>query len=91
MAFGEARTLKPSQRSCQKSPVVSRWKTGDLSEGGRFSNVCFEDDGESVGWEFDMTVEVQVLHASSPHVQAPSDFARDSEQNTRRLKRTFIQ
>ena len=49
-------------------PVVSRWKCG-FSEGGRVSNGCFEDDGVSIGWEFDMTVGVQVFGAyDSPHV-----------------------
>ena len=54
----EARTLKASTRSCQKLPVVSRWKTGAFSEGGKVSNGCFEDEGVSAGWGFNITIGV---------------------------------
>ena len=83
----EARTLKASTRSCQKLPVVSRWKMGGLSEDVRVSDGCFED-WVSVGWEFDMTVGVQDLryfaHISS-RASLSSKILAGSEKSIQRV------
>ena len=88
----EARTLKASTRSCQKLPVVSRWKMGGLSEDVRVSDGCFED-WVSVGWEFDMTVSVQDLryfaHISSRASLSFQNIGRFREINPTRIY--FIQ